>query len=86
MKLNLTSDDRTSIVKLHKHCKERKYADRLKAILLLDDWISCIEVGRMLLLDDDTIRTYRTKFLNEGIDNLLTDNNKETTTNLHQIN
>jgi len=61
---------------LHRSCRERKYANKLKALLLLDKGFSCVEVGEMLLLDDDTIRKYREQYLNLGAESLLQDNNR----------
>ncbi len=67
---------------MHRLCKKKKFADRLKAILLLGDGFSCVEVGRILLLDDDTVRRYRNLYLNQGASSLLADNNKGTTPDL----
>jgi transposase len=78
MKLKLTQGQRAEIRQLHKTCKQRKYADKLKSILLLDDGFSCTDVGRILLLDDDTIRKYRDQYLSQGATSLLSDNNKGT--------
>lgn len=66
MKVSLSQKEREEIIRMHRLCKKRKFADRLKAILLLADGFSCIEVGRMLLLDDDTVRTYRNQLLESG--------------------
>ena len=76
MKIILTQQERTEIKKLHRTCKKKKYADKLKSLLLLDDGFSCVEVGRILLLDDDTIRTYREQYLSDGAYSLLDNNNK----------
>lgn len=76
MKAKLTQEQRVEIITLHKKCKKRRYADRLKCILLLDDGFSCVEISRILLLDDDTIRTYRNKYIASGARSLLSDNNK----------
>lgn len=78
MKLKLTQKEREKIRQLHRSCSKRRFADKLKSILLLDDGFSCVEVGRILLLDDDTVRQYREKYLNRGAESLLTDNNKGT--------
>ena len=45
---------------------------------MLDDGFSCVEVGNILLLDDDTVRTYRNTYLGYGAGSLLSDkkNNK----------
>lgn len=48
----------------------------MKALLLLDKGLSCIEVGEILLLDDDTIRKYRNQYLAQGAQSLLSDDNK----------
>ena len=78
MTMNLSPEERNTIKGLHRSCTERKHADKLKAILLLDKGYSCVEVGGILLLDDDTIRTYRNTYLNQGAEALLSDNNKGT--------
>ena len=61
---------------MHRKVKERRFADRLKSILLLDDDFTCQEIGRILLLDDDTIRNYRKQYLEAGIESLLSDSFK----------
>ncbi|VAW10700.1 hypothetical protein MNBD_BACTEROID03-631, partial [hydrothermal vent metagenome] len=33
---------------------------------MLDDGFSCVDVGKILLLDDDTVRGYRNNFLDQG--------------------
>lgn len=76
MELELTIQEREQIRQLHRNCPKRKYADRLKALLLLDKGYSCVEVGEILLLDDDTIRKYREQYLSFGAESLLHDNNK----------
>lgn len=78
MGLYLTSKQRGQIKQLHRSCKQRKHADKLKAILMLADGFSCVDVGKILLLDDDTIRTYKNTYLNQGAESLLSDNNKGT--------
>jgi len=62
MTLKLSKKDRNEIKQLHRNCKQRKHADKLKAILLLDKGYSCVEVGEILLLDDDTVRGYRNTY------------------------
>jgi transposase len=68
--------ERSEIKQLHRNCKQREHADKLKAILMLDDGFSCVDVGKILLLDDDTVRGYGNTYLNQGAKSLLTDNNK----------
>ena len=76
MTLNLTQQQRDQIKQLHRSCKQRKHADKLKEILMLDNGFSCVDVGKILLLDDDTIRTYRNIYLNQGAESLLNDNKR----------
>ena len=76
MTIKLSVKERSEIKQLHRNCKQRKHADKLKAILMLDSGFSCIDVGEILLLDDDTVRSYRTRYLSQGAVSLLTDNNK----------
>ena len=79
MTIKLSEEEKATIKGLHRSCKQRKHADKLKAILLLDKGYSCVEVGKILLLDDDTIRKYRDQYLTQGVESLLSDHNKGTT-------
>lgn len=45
-------------------------ARRANAVLLLDDGWSCIQVGKALYLDDDTIRNWHKHFQSGGLDEL----------------
>lgn len=85
MNIKLTQIEREELKQLHKSCRIKRYADKLKALLLLDNGFSCIEVGEILLLDDDTVRKYRTQYLNLGAKSLLQDNNKGTSSYLSDI-
>lgn len=76
MTIKLSQEERAEIKQLHRSCKQRKHADKLKAVLLLDNGFSCVQVGEILLLDDDTVRRYRNIYLNQGAESLLEDNNK----------
>ena len=70
------------IKQLHRNCPERKFADKLKSLLLLDKGFSCVEVGEILLLDDDTVRKYRNQYLIQGAESMHTDKNKGTSSRL----
>ena len=76
MTIKLSQEETNHIKQLHRSCKQRKIADKLKAILMLNSGFSCVQVGKILLLDDDTIRNYRNTYLNHGAESLLNDNNK----------
>jgi len=76
MIVKLSKEEKSKIKQLHRKCKQRKHADKLKAILLLDKGLSCVEVGEILLLDDDTVRGYRNTYLYQGAEPLLSDKNR----------
>lgn len=69
----LGADQRTVILFRHRCEKEASYADRLKAILLLNDGYSFEQIAKILFRDDQTIRNYLGKFEKGGIENLLSD-------------
>jgi transposase len=49
---------------------EHRLARRANALVLLDRGMSCDEVGRVLVIDDDTVRTWHCLFQEDGIDGL----------------
>jgi transposase len=68
----LTPDERKDLTELARDgTVEHRLARRANALVLLDRGMSCQEVGRVLLLDDDTIRTWHGLFLRDGVDGLI---------------
>ena len=67
----LTSDQRIILQEAHHSSRFRKSADRIKAILLLNDGFTYKEVAKILLLDEMTIRRYKKEYKENGIDGLL---------------
>lgn len=57
----------------HKKCKEKRYAYRINAILLLNAGYSFQQVAEIFMMDDDTIRTYLTIYEQEGVEGLMID-------------
>jgi len=57
----------------HRTTKEKKAADRIKAVYLLAIGYTVIEVAKVLMLDEDTIRNYVKRYLKGGIRKLLED-------------
>jgi len=55
----------------HYSCRLRKSADRIKAVLLLNDGFSYDKVAQILMLDDITIRRYEKQFKTVGVDGLI---------------
>ncbi len=70
----LTLKQKRALEKAHKKERNRRYADRMKTILLLDLGLSYDKIAQYLLLDDQTIRNYETRYKNNGIDGLISDN------------
>ncbi len=62
--IKISSDDLESLKQLHKKEKNKRRADRIKMILLLNKGFSQKEVSELLLLDEDTITTWKNKFQN----------------------
>lgn len=50
---------------------KHRLARRANALVLLDDGMSCTEVARVLLLDDDTVRAWHRLYQEDGIDGLV---------------
>ena len=55
--INITPSEELALRILHKSTKDRKKADRIKTILLLNKGFSYNEVAEILLLDNKTVRT-----------------------------
>lgn len=67
----LTDEERKDLTDLARDgTVEHRLARRANALVLLDRGMSCEEVGRVLLIDDDTIRTWHRLFLEDGVDGL----------------
>lgn len=67
----LSGGQRIILQEAHHSSRFRKSADRIKAILLLDEGFSYQQIARILLLDDMTIRRYEKEYKQNGIDGLL---------------
>ena len=47
----------------HKKEHDKRVCDRIKAVLADDDGLSYLEISKILLLDDETIRRYVKKYM-----------------------
>jgi transposase len=66
------TDDQVLILKTaHKHQKEKKLADRIKAVLMLHNGFTYVQIEMALLLGEITVRRYVLKFKKSGINGLL---------------
>jgi hypothetical protein len=63
----LSRDERFALIGLARDGSvTHRLARRANALVLLDDGLSCEQVGRVLLLDDDTIRRWHGAFAEGG--------------------
>jgi transposase len=62
--ITLTLEEQIGLKKLHKSLTEKRKADRVKMILLLDKGFSQKEVAELLILDEDTVTKWKNNFLN----------------------
>jgi predicted ArsR family transcriptional regulator len=46
------------LIASHKEERDKRIGDRIKAVLLYDDSYSYTEIGKIRLLDDETIRRH----------------------------
>jgi transposase len=78
----LYDEEVVALKRQHKKCVVKRYADRLKAMLLLKKGFSFAEVAEILVVDDDTIRRWHRVFDDEGIVGLQRDFYKGATSKL----
>ncbi len=71
MKDFLTAREISILEEAHRAAQQKKEADRIKTILLLNEGFSYITIAHILRLDDTTVRRYFKEFKSTGIDGLL---------------
>jgi transposase len=69
---HLTTEQIVSLKSLHRLQRDRKKADRVKAIVLLGSGWSVAQVAQALLIDEKTVHTWFEKYQRGGKDELLT--------------
>lgn len=67
--IELTEPERIEYKKQHKSCKDKKQADRIKAILLLDKGYTIKQVSEILLIDENTIINWKKRFFEKRENN-----------------
>jgi len=60
--------------KEHRMTREKRAADRIKAVYLLAIGYTVVEVAKILMLDEETIRNQAKRYAEGGIKKLLEDN------------
>lgn len=67
----LSREDRADLIALARDgSAEHRLARRANALALLDDGLSCVQVAKVLFLDDDTIRKWHGLFIEDGLEGL----------------
>jgi transposase len=72
-KLTLTSAEIIALKQAHRACKDKRDADRIKAIYSLGTGFSVEDVVQILMLDEETLRNYVKRYQMGGINALITD-------------
>lgn len=71
MKSFLTENQVLTLILAHRHQREKKLADRIKAVLMLHNGFSYTQIETALLVDEISVRRYVVKFQTAGIEGLL---------------
>jgi len=69
----LSSEKIAELERLHRNLRDKRQADRVKAVLALSKGWSPTQVAEILLFDEKTSRHYFERYLNGGADALLAD-------------
>lgn len=67
----LTDQQVVQLKLAHKQTREKRLADRIKAILYIHFGLSYTEIAKLLLFDEVTVRRYFKQFTEKGIEGLL---------------
>jgi transposase len=70
----LNANEQTVLEEFHKVCLDKKMADRIKTILLINKGFTYKQIEEILLIDEKTINRYKNLYKNEGIDGLAANN------------
>lgn len=58
MNIPLSNKEKYDLKKMHRQTKNRRDADKIKAVLMFSDGYTATEIAKVLLLDDDTVRAW----------------------------
>ena len=64
MKLKLSDNEVLELKILHRAERDRKKCDRIKAILMFNKGYSAVEIGAVLLIDENTVSGWKDRYLN----------------------
>lgn len=74
MQAFLSQTERSILREAHLASRSKRYADRIKTILLLDKGWPPSEIADALIIDESTIYRYHQRFHTGGLDALIEDN------------
>jgi len=74
MKNFLPKEDIIVLQETHHAARDKRKADRIKTVLLLNQGYKYSEIARILLLNDSTVREYFKEYQSLGLDGLVEDN------------
>lgn len=72
----LTIDETNALRRAHRLTKDKRAADRIKAVYLVSRGKSAREIAEVLMLDEDSIGNYRKRYEEGGIEALVKDDYK----------
>lgn len=67
----LTEEQVIQLKRAHKQTREKRLADRIKAVLYVHFGLTYAEIAKLLLFDEVTVRRYCKQFEKKGVDGLL---------------
>ncbi len=75
MNITLTTEEKIELKQRHRRMKDRRDADKIKAVLLFANGYTAVEIANILLMDDETVRTWIKSYeIEENIDEWLVKN------------
>ncbi len=70
---SLTSSQKKELLSELRLERSRKYADRIRVILLLDDGETASDIARFLFMDEGSVRNYHRRYEEGGLEKLVND-------------
>lgn len=78
----ITQDQINELRRAHRSTKDKRAADRIKAIYSLGVGYSAQEIADILMIDDETLRNYVKRYQDGGVKALIENNHKGSHSNL----
>ena len=72
----LTTEELNELRRVHRQTKNKRAADRIKAVCSLAVGHNIAQVASILMIDEETLRNYRDRYQSGGVSALIKDNYK----------